>query len=103
MSLDELIQLSERMNIINIDLDNHMKETTFSESTTSMPVVSLSRPFSDPKLEKKVTFARLLSKVSHEMGSGSEVELRNVSNCIWLVLYLYFVFVNQIQYQLEKI
>lgn len=78
MSLDELIQLSERMNNLDADSDTNMKETTFSESTSSMPVVSLTRPFSDPKLEKKVTFARLLSKVSHEMSSGSEVELRNV-------------------------
>lgn len=29
----------------------------------------------DPKLEKKVTFARLLNKVSAEMSSGSEVDI----------------------------
>lgn len=30
---------------------------------------------SDAKLEKKVTFARLLNKVSAEMSSGSEVSV----------------------------
>lgn len=29
----------------------------------------------DPKLEKKVTFARLLNKVSAEMSSGSDMEM----------------------------
>lgn len=79
MSLDELIHLSERMINLEADSDPNIKETTFSESSASAPAVTLSRPFSDPKLEKKVTFARLLSKVSHEMSSGSEMDIRNVS------------------------
>lgn len=31
---------------------------------------------SDPKLEKKVTFARLLSKMSAEITSGSDIDVR---------------------------
>lgn len=78
VSLDELIHLSERMNhLADAESDPNIKETTFSESSASAPAVTLSRPFSDPKLEKKVTFARLLSKVSHEMSSGSEMDIRN--------------------------
>uniref|UniRef100_A0A336N481 CSON006260 protein n=1 Tax=Culicoides sonorensis TaxID=179676 RepID=A0A336N481_CULSO len=85
VSLDELIHLSERMNhLADAGSDPNIKETTFSESNASAPAVTLSRPFSDPKLEKKVTFARLLSKVSHEMNSGSEIDFRNVINLFYL-------------------
>lgn len=49
-----------------------IKETQLCDnSINSTAQVTLS----DPKLEKKVTFARLLNKVSAEMSSGSEVEL----------------------------
>lgn len=65
--------------LVEAGSDPNIKETTFSESNASAPAVTLSRPFSDPKLEKKVTFARLLNRVSHEMSSGSEVDIRNVS------------------------
>lgn len=50
------------------------KETTFildTSSTASSPQTVL---IPDPKLEKKVTFARLLNRVSAEISSGSELE-----------------------------
>lgn len=59
VSLGELIQLSERKGEEN-QQQQQQAETAFS---------------GDAKLEKKVTFARLLSKVSAEMSSGgSDVE-----------------------------
>uniref|UniRef100_A0A182N197 Cubilin n=1 Tax=Anopheles dirus TaxID=7168 RepID=A0A182N197_9DIPT len=71
VSLGELIQLSEtRLKANYAESEAGMKETTFSEN--SLSVTSMVRQISDPKLEKKVTFARLLSKVSAEMSSGSE-------------------------------
>uniref|UniRef100_A0A182IWM2 Uncharacterized protein n=1 Tax=Anopheles atroparvus TaxID=41427 RepID=A0A182IWM2_ANOAO len=74
VSLGELIQLSETrlkaQGYATGDADASQKETTFSEN--SLSVNSMVRQISDPKLEKKVTFARLLSKVSAEMSSGSE-------------------------------
>ncbi|XP_053678642.1 uncharacterized protein LOC128729018 [Anopheles nili] len=71
VSLGELIQLSEtRLKANYAESEAAMKETTFSEN--SLSVTSMVRQISDPKLEKKVTFARLLSKVSAEMSSGSE-------------------------------
>lgn len=72
-------------NLVDAESDPNIKETTFSESSASAPAVTLSRPFSDPKLEKKVTFARLLSKVAHEMSSGSEMDIRNV--CLLLICF----------------
>lgn len=45
-----------------------MNETKFGDSTVQSTL-------SDPKLEKKVTFARLMNKVSQEMSSGSDMEL----------------------------
>ena len=75
--------------LADAESDPNIKETTFSESSASAPAVTLSRPFSDPKLEKKVTFARLLSKVSHEMSSGSEMDIRNV--CSGVFLHDYFL------------
>ncbi|CAH0546919.1 unnamed protein product [Brassicogethes aeneus] len=74
VSLGELIQMTERAPKGGEDLllDNSptaVLETKFLESD---PVQSA---LNDPKLEKKVTFARLLNKVSAEMSSGSDIEL----------------------------
>ncbi|KAJ8978845.1 hypothetical protein NQ317_004456, partial [Molorchus minor] len=71
VSLGELIQLTDlkpnetgekKQNINKID------KTLFIENSAQSALT-------DPKLEKKVTFARLLNKVSAEMSSGSEMEL----------------------------
>jgi hypothetical protein len=62
-----------------------IEETTFAESPVPV-VATIVRPISDPKLEKKVTFARLLSKVSAEMSSGSEADLGNV-----IILFSYLL------------
>ncbi|XP_055617633.1 uncharacterized protein LOC129762992 isoform X3 [Toxorhynchites rutilus septentrionalis] len=71
VSLGELIQLSEnRLKVNHAESESDLKETSFSEH--SLSVSSMVRQISDPKLEKKVTFARLLSKVSAEISSGSE-------------------------------
>lgn len=86
-----MIHLSERLNhLADAESDPNIKETTFSESSAAAHGVTLSRPFSDPKLEKKVTFARLLSKVSHEMNGGSEMDIRNVRPSV------FFYSINQI-------
>lgn len=57
------------------EADGEETETTFStamsDSQSAPSTVALSS--ADAKMEKKVTFARLLSKVSAEMSSGSEV------------------------------
>lgn len=75
VSLGELIQLNDFKSDVVIaapqeNKDNHVKvrETKFGDATVQSAL-------SDPKLEKKVTFARLLNKVSAEMSSGSEMEL----------------------------
>lgn len=52
-----------------------VKETKFVIGKENMASTSAQLTLTDPKLEKKVTFARLLSKVSAEMSSGSEIEL----------------------------
>lgn len=49
--------------------DVDLGETTFTELAANIKL-----PLNDPKLEKKVTFARLMNKVSAEMSSGSEVD-----------------------------
>ncbi|XP_059222708.1 uncharacterized protein LOC106084839 isoform X3 [Stomoxys calcitrans] len=73
VSLGELISLSEnRLLASTIDSESDQKETTFSENTGSLTSATVERAINDPKLEKKVTFARLLNKVSAEMSSGSE-------------------------------
>lgn len=93
VSMGELIQMSERRakeseeaKLSSSTPEN--RETSFTNgdalSTISSPAM---RQLSDPKLEKKVTFARLLNKVSAEMSSGSEIEIGNLSvaqdkNCI---------------------
>jgi len=86
MTLGELIQMSEnRLRVNNLEAETEMKETTFSENSGSLTSGAGDRTtMVDPKLEKKVTFARLLNKVSAEMSSGSEVEIGNmaVSNYI---------------------
>ncbi|CAG9865029.1 unnamed protein product [Phyllotreta striolata] len=65
VSLGELIQLSElRPN----DEGKPTPKKKLIEDAAQTALI-------DPKLEKKVTFARLLNKVSAEMSSGSEVEL----------------------------
>ncbi|XP_072375312.1 uncharacterized protein [Diabrotica undecimpunctata] len=69
VSLGELIQLSEMKPDTDIKGENGKEtETKFGGSSAQAALI-------DPKLEKKVTFARLLNKVSAEMSSGSEVEL----------------------------
>ncbi|KAM7348381.1 uncharacterized protein ACRADG_007714 isoform 6-T15 [Cochliomyia hominivorax] len=73
VSLGELISMSEnRLRVNNVDSESDLKETTFSENTGSLTSATVDRAINDPKLEKKVTFARLLNKVSAEMSSGSE-------------------------------
>lgn len=87
VSLGELIQLSEnRLKVNHAESESDLKETTFSEH--SLSVSSMVRQISDPKLEKKVTFARLLSKVSAEMSSGSE-DLANVSRACLSFVYFF--------------
>ncbi|KAF5270044.1 hypothetical protein FQR65_LT05843 [Abscondita terminalis] len=70
VSLGELIQLSERKR-----KEDEIKLDSTGHKETKLLVDSPSVVLNDPKLEKKVTFARLLSKVSAEMSSGSEMEL----------------------------
>ncbi|XP_059617745.1 uncharacterized protein LOC132262482 [Phlebotomus argentipes] len=77
LSLGELIQLSDNHLKPTLDSESDIKETTFSENSLSASTSAL-RPIAimpDPKLEKKVTFARLLSKVSAEISSGSDMEV----------------------------
>jgi hypothetical protein len=74
-----LIQLSENSNHTqNTSQDSSdIRETTFIDSSQSTIVGSnlLSRQLStDPKLEKKVTFARLLSKMSAEI-TASDIDV----------------------------
>jgi len=82
VSLGELIQLGERKvkdvdQVKDGEADGEETETTFSmvmsDSQSALSAVALSG--TDAKMEKKVTFARLLSKVSAEMSSGSEVTI----------------------------
>ncbi|XP_037027805.1 uncharacterized protein LOC119068348 isoform X6 [Bradysia coprophila] len=70
VSLDDLIHMSEnRLKPVSIDSESDVKETTFSENFVS---AATKGQLNDAKMEKKVTFARLLSKVSAEISSGSE-------------------------------
>jgi hypothetical protein len=57
--------------------DGEETETTFSTAVSDSQSVPSTAAMSsvDAKFEKKVTFARLLSKVSAEMSSGSEVNI----------------------------
>jgi len=81
-----LIQLSESSNaIVHASNNSHdsddIKETAFNDSSTSTLVGTglLTRQLSsDPKLEKKVTFARLLSKMSAEITSGTDIYVSKI-------------------------
>ncbi|XP_055912798.1 uncharacterized protein LOC129946580 isoform X2 [Eupeodes corollae] len=83
VSLGELIQMSEnRLRAVGTQDSGESggdKETTFSENSgsvaSSSAAVAVTSAINDPKLEKKVTFARLLNKVSAEMSSGSEIDV----------------------------
>lgn len=58
-----------------------VRETAFMDGSTStiLGAGMLTRQLpSDPKLEKKVTFARLLSKMSAEITSGSDIDVRKL-------------------------
>lgn len=83
VTLGELIQLSEGSNHTNSMLrdSDDVRETAFMDGSTStiLGAGMLSRQLSsDPKLEKKVTFARLLSKMSAEITSGSDIDVRKL-------------------------
>lgn len=84
ITMGELIQMSEKRTLstvesapafVNYGIDN--KETSFASEASSPSTSPSMRHISDPKLEKKVTFARLLNRVSAEMSSSSEVEMVN--------------------------
>lgn len=60
---------------VEYGLDN--KDTSFASEASSPSTSPSMRQISDPKLEKKVTFARLLNKVSAEMSSSSDVDMVN--------------------------
>lgn len=69
VSLGELIHMTDRQaSGIQSAPSVIIKETKLSED----PALAA---LNDPKLEKKVTFARLLNKVSAEMSSGSDMEM----------------------------
>jgi hypothetical protein len=62
------------------DSESDLRETAFtgesSRSLSSAPQKTLTRQISsDPKLEKKVTFARLFSKMTAEINSGSDFDV----------------------------
>lgn len=68
--------MSESKSKTDIDSSREdVKETKFVIGKENVASTSAQLTLTDPKLEKKVTFARLLSKVSAEMSSGSEIEL----------------------------
>ncbi|KAL1516744.1 hypothetical protein ABEB36_000608 [Hypothenemus hampei] len=70
VSLGELIHMSEnKKSGVQSAPSVIIKETKFSDGDPALAVLN------DPKLEKKVTFARLLNKVSTEMSSGSDMEM----------------------------
>ncbi|VEN60310.1 unnamed protein product, partial [Callosobruchus maculatus] len=72
VSLGELIQLSEiKSNESTKKPQENGKEIESKFGGVNPATAALN----DPKLEKKVTFARLLNKVSAEMSSGSDFEL----------------------------
>lgn len=79
MSLDDLMIITDnRIQMSSaLDADCNLGETTFCELASGAKL-----PLNDPKLEKKVTFARLMSKVSAEMSSGSEVDAEIVNSIL---------------------
>lgn len=90
VSLDELIHMSEHRLKAQDSDQSDIKETTFSEASGSNTPNAVTRVLNDPKLEKKVTFARLLNKVSAEMSSGSEIDMGHVRFCFKLKMDGYF-------------
>lgn len=74
VSLGELIQLTER-NIHERKAVSSTAEPQIKETRAGAEAPQAMLTLSDPKLEKKVTFARLLNKVSAEMSSGSDMEM----------------------------
>lgn len=88
VSLDELIHMSDHRLKTQDSDQSDIKETTFSEASGSNNSNQANRALTDPKLEKKVTFARLLNKVSAEMSSGSEVDMGHVR---FSYLFSYFI------------
>lgn len=67
------MQLDERKSVnpeVKPESESFIKETKFVNKNNNTQAI-----LNDPKLEKKVTFARLLNKVSAEMSSSSEMEM----------------------------
>ncbi|XP_071057498.1 uncharacterized protein [Onthophagus taurus] len=77
VSLGDLIQMSER----KLKDDDNKEEIKETKLTVNKEISAGHLSLVDPKLEKKVTFARLLSKVSQEMSSGSDLEMGNRLSC----------------------
>lgn len=84
VALGELIQLSENENAHNKNTMHScgdLEETVFierscPETESSQQLRKLTKQASsDAKLEKKVTFARLLSKMSAEINNSSEIDV----------------------------
>lgn len=76
MSLDDLMLITDnRLQLSGLDVDGNLDETTFSDLNNAVKC-----QLTDPKLEKKVTFARLMSKVTAELSSGSEVDAEIVNS-----------------------
>lgn len=91
VSLGELIQLNDLKADVPTEKESQTKvcETKFADATTT----TVQSALSDPKLEKKVTFARLLNKVSAEMNSGSDMELGIMqTNKLTLGILLFLIF-----------
>lgn len=83
MTLGELIQLSENTSFA-AEPESSFSETTFIERAASAGQrKTLTRQASsDPKLEKKVTFARLLSKMSAEINAGADIDVSSLSTLV---------------------
>lgn len=84
ITMGELIQMSEKRTLSTVesapafvDYGIENKETSFASEGSSPSTSPSMRHISDPKLEKKVTFARLLNKVSAEMSSSSDMDMVN--------------------------
>lgn len=82
--MGELMQMSEKKTLSTVEsapafveygIEN--KDTSFASEGSSPSTSPSMRQISDPKLEKKVTFARLLNKVSAEMSSSSDADMVN--------------------------
>lgn len=78
LSLGEIIQMADNNHLkppVVADVLIDEKETSFFEAGSPSSSQTVLVP--DPKLEKKVTFARLLSRVSAEISSSSEHDPTN--------------------------